>query len=134
MTEKEYLCKYYEACVNSSTLTLQKSKTELVEGYKKLQAEFDSTISKLEFSLEEAVAKRQNMKITKTNKSDVAMAEIAIKRAQKDLELGKIKAQATFETAYMGLKNDVDSNSISLEKSKITLEFAQAEKDRGFTV
>lgn len=134
MTEKEYFLKYCESSLIGSSLTLQKSKKELEEGYKKLQAEYNSTIALLEFSLEEAVAKRTNMKTTKTNKSDVAMADIAIKRAKKELEFGKIKAQSTFETSYMGLKNTVDNSNIYFEKAKLNLEFAKAECERGFTV
>lgn len=134
MTEKEYFCKYYEACVNDSSLALQKSKTELEEGYKKLQAEYDSTIVKLNFSLEEVIAKRKSIKTSKTSKLTITMADIAIKRAEKDLEFGKITAKSIFEIAYIALKNNIDNNNISLEKAKMALEFAKAEKERGFTV
>src|SRR5579859_626084 len=98
MTEKELVVKICEGCVMLTSNALVDAKKALTEGHKKLQAEYDLTIYNLEAGIKEAQIKKDTLPFN-TKKTERLLADIAIEKAQKALEYGKIKARSDFEVA-----------------------------------
>lgn len=133
MNEKEFFVKLCEQWVSQANASLLNAKRLCAEGYKKLEAEYNGKIYDLEFGVREAKIRRENVE-KDTKKVDVLLAEAAIEKAQKALEFGRIKAKSDLETGYHNLKLDIEQKTIHLTQEQISLAFAQAEQERGFTI
>lgn len=135
MTLKEFQLEYALIDVKLSELQLAATKRNLEQGYLKLESEYVTTLQNLIFNLEELQSEKAFKESENPLKpSEIAILALKIKRAEALLELGKKKANAELEVAYNNLKLEVSKKEIFLERERIYLEFAKAEKERGFTL